>query len=366
MDDLQLSDLEIPNTKQKQSLKRDDSQTRSSCSFQTGEDVLKRLGLSHTLIRSTMQSMEGQFNHQCSIYFVQESIEDLVQSSPQASSSSILELCFEEGTAKKLQEYVMKNSLLKHQSLQYWMSLYIEYINDQVNDKQKMENNATNQGEWYLSKAGNTRIKTWEINCIRLDFKDVDSFVRADTTLRSIVESENHWFHGTTGRNAEYIMKNGIMLQRGKEHMDFSHNRGFYLSPNLMDAKTWAWQKSGTVSSTNGAVLIYNFSKNDFHGVLPNTRDEWQSIVRYYRSGMICPIPENLKNRLENTDYIFGKMASRDNIPAQDADIEEWKSWIPTAFRGKSQLCISKDTMAQNITPKLKGIIYLTGKPLSQ
>ena len=360
MDDLQLSDLEIPNIKQKQWLKRDDRQTQSSSSFQTGEDVLKQFGLSHALIRSTMQSMEGKFNHQCSIYFVQESIEEVVQSSPQASSLSILKLCFEEGTAEKLQKYLTKNSLLKHQGLQYWMSLYIEYINDQVNDKQKMENNATNQGEWYLSNTGNTRIQPWKINCIRLGFKDVDSFVKADTTLQSIVESENKWFHGTTDRHAEIIKKNGIMLQRGNKHMDFSHNHGFYLSPNLMDAKDWAEQKSGIVSSTKGAVLIYSFSKNDFHGVVPNARNEWQSIVRYYRSGMICSIPKDLKNRLEYTDYIFGKIALLDNIPAQDADIEDWESWTPTTFHGKYQLCISKDTMAQKITPKLIRIIYLT------
>ena len=51
---------------------------------------------------------------------------------------------------------------------------------------------------------------------------------------------------------------------------------------------------------------------------------------------MICSIRGNLKNRLENTDYIFGEIASRDNIPDQDADIEECESWIPTAYREKS------------------------------
>ena len=358
MDDLQLSDLEIHNTNQEQSSKKDDSHVQSSSSFQTREDVLKQLGLSRTLISSTMQSMAGPFNHQCSIYYVQRSIEDVVQSSPQASSLAILQLCFEEGRAIELETYLVKNSLLKHQSLQYWMSLYIEYVNDQVNDKQKIENNGTKQGEWYLSNAGSARINFWEINCIRLGSKDVDPFVKAKTNLR-LLQSENHWFHGTNERSAEYIKKNGIILQRGKQYLDFSHGHGFYLSPNWMDAKIWALQKSGTVSSTNGAVLIYNFSQNDFKEVLLNTKDEWQSVVKYYRSGKICSIPGNLKNRLESADYIFGEIASRDNIPAHNADIEEWESWIPTALRGKSQLCITGDTMAKKITPKLIGIIYL-------
>ena len=75
---------------------------------------------------------------------------------------------------------------------------------------------------------------------------------------------------------------------------------------------------------------------------------------------MICGIRKNLKYRLENTGYIFGEIASQVNIPGQDADIEEWESWIPTAYCGKSQLCITKNTMAKAITPKLSGIIYLT------
>ena len=110
----------------------------------------------------------------------------------------------------------------------------------------------------------------------------------------------------------------------------------------------------------HGAVLIYSFSKDDFKGVSLNTKDEWQQIVRHYRSGMICSVRENLKNRREDTGYIFREIASRVNIPGQDADTEQWESWIPTAYREKSQLCITRNTMAKAITPKLEGIIYLT------
>ena len=363
---MQLSNLEIQVNNQRQSLKGDDSQTQSSSSFQTREDVLKQLGLNQTLVRSTMESMAGPFNHQCSIYYIQRSIEELVQSSPQENSLAILQLCFEEDIARELQTHLVKNSLLKHQSLQYWMHLYIEYVNDQVNNKQNIQNNGTKQGEWYSDNAGNSRTGFWEINCVRLGFEGVDSFVGTDTKLLSIVESENHWFHGTNESSAQQIMKNGIILQQGKQYLDFSHGQGFYLSPNLTDAKKWAWQKSQTVRSTSGAVLIYNFSQNDFKGLLFNTSDEWQSVVRYYRSGMISSILENLKNQLENTDYIFGEMASRNKIPIQGADIEKWEEWKPEALPKKYQLCITGDKMAKIITPKLKGIIYLTRKPYCQ
>ena len=168
------------------------SQTQSSSSSQTREEVLKQLGLSQALINSTIESMTGPFNHQCSIYYVQGSIEEVVKSSPRANSLVILQTCFEEGRARELQTYLVKSNLLKHQSLQYWMHLYIEYISDQVNNKQNIENNGAKQGEWYSINAGNTKNGTWQISCIGLDSEDVDSFVREDSKLRSIVESENH------------------------------------------------------------------------------------------------------------------------------------------------------------------------------
>ena len=128
--------------------------------------------------------MTGLFNH----YYVQRSIEEVVQSSSQANNLAILQTCFEEGRARELQTYLVKSNLLKHQSLQYWMHLYIEYVNDQVNNKQNIENNGTKQGEWYSINAGSTRNGTWKISCIRLGPKDVDSFVREDSKFRTIVE----------------------------------------------------------------------------------------------------------------------------------------------------------------------------------
>ena len=117
MDDLQLSDLEIHDSNQKQSLKGDDSQTQSSISSETREEVLKQLRLSQALISSTIESMTGPFNHQYNIYYVQRSIEEVVQYSPQANSLAILQICFEEGRERELQTYLVKSNLLKHRSL---------------------------------------------------------------------------------------------------------------------------------------------------------------------------------------------------------------------------------------------------------
>ena len=355
MEDLQFSDLELHDSNQKQSIKVDGSQ--SSSVFQTKVDSLKRLGLSRALIDSTMECMEDPFNHQCCIYYVQRSIEEVVQSSPQATCLAILQLCFEDGRARELQTYLVKNSLLKHQSLQYWMCLYIEYVNDQVNNKQTVDNNGTKQGKWWSDNARTTRTGTRKIDCINLGSENVDSFVRGHSKLRLLVESENHWFHGTSQHNAENIRQNGIILREGRRNQDFSHGQGFYLNANFTDAKDWALKKCRVASSMNiiGAVLIYNFSRDIFKGVeLFSNKRKWESVVKYFRSGMTYDVHEDLEKTLEETDYIIGEIAEA------KPHGEDFESWMPTAFSGSSQLCITADTMAKSISQTLEGIIYLT------
>ena len=357
MDDLQFSDLEIYDSNQKQSLKGNDSQTQSSSSFQTKVDGLKQLGLSRTLIDSTMESMADPFNHQCCIYYVRRTIEEVVQSSPQADCLAILQLCFQEDIARELQIYLVKNSLLKHQSLQYWMCLYIEYVNDQVKNIQKVENNGTKQGEWWSSNARTTRTGTRKINCINVGSENVDSFVRGESKLRVLVESKNHWFHGTNQCNAENIRQNGIILREGRKNQDFSHGQSFYLNPNFTDAKDWALKKCRVAPSLKiiGAVLIYSFSRNNFTGVdLFNNKKKWGSVVKYCRSGMTYDILEDLQKELEEKDYIIGEIAEA------KPHGEDFESWVPTAFNGSSQLCITADRMAKSISQTLEGIIYLT------
>ena len=175
-----------------QSLKGDDIQTQSLSSSEKKEDVLRQLGLSQGLISYTIESMAGPFAHQCSVYYVQRSIEEMVLSYPQENSLAILQVCFEEGRARELWTYLVKNNLLKHQSLQYWMHLYIEYVNNHLNNQQITEDNGRRQEEWYSLNAGNDRNGTWQISCISFGSEDIDSFVRVDSKLRSIVESENY------------------------------------------------------------------------------------------------------------------------------------------------------------------------------
>ena len=100
-------------------LKEDGNQVPSSRSPPMAVDVLKQLGLSRVLYDSAMEFLADKINHQGVIYHIQVSIEELVQSSPQENCLAILQLCFEEGRARELHAYIIKNNLLQHESLEY-------------------------------------------------------------------------------------------------------------------------------------------------------------------------------------------------------------------------------------------------------
>ena len=356
IDHFQLSDSERCGHNQKQFLEFDDSKSQSSSSFQTSVDVFKKLGLSQALFDCLRESLADPYNHQCGIYYVQTSIEEVVRYSPQENCLAILQLCFEKDIARELKTNLDKYSLLKHQSLEYWMCLYVEYVNDQANNKQKIKNTREEAGKWLTSIAGTASTGTRRIDCINLRSENVDSFFREDSKLRLLVENGDCWFHGTSKGNANNIKEYGIITQDGKPKQDFSHSQGFYLNPNFTDAKDWALKKcrGNPFRNIEGAVLIYRFSRDRYKSVeLFRNREKWKRVVKYYRSGMRYYISPELKGELQNVEYIIGQIAE---AKPQGENLE---SWIPTAFHGSSQLCIKADSMAREVSETLEAIIYL-------
>ena len=73
------------------------------------------------------------------MYYVKRYIEEVVQSSSQENCLNILQLCFEKEKSKELQTCLSNNNLLEHKSLEYWMTLYIEFVNDRMNNKKKIK-----------------------------------------------------------------------------------------------------------------------------------------------------------------------------------------------------------------------------------
>ena len=355
-DDFQLSDGERYGSKQKKFLEDNESKSQSSSSFQTSVDVLKQFGLSQALFNCLRESLAGPYNHQCAIYYVQTSIEDVVQYSPGENCLATLQLCFEEDIARELHTNLAKYSLLRHQSLEYWMCLYVEYVNDQANSKQEIGNTREEPGRWFRTMSSTASTGTRQINCINLHSKNVDSFVREDSQLQRFLENSDCWFHGTSKCHASNIRENGIIIRNGKPRQDFSHSQGFYLNKNFSDAKEWALTKcrGNPFSNIEGAVLIYRFSRDEYNKVeLFHDREKWKKVVKYYRSGMTYRISPELNGELENTEYIIGQIAEA------KPDDEDLQSWIPTAFHRSSQLCIKADGMAREVSNTLEAIIYL-------
>ena len=358
MMDRDLNDTELYNINEKQWLKKEESQPRFSWflqaelskSLQAEFNFLQKLGLSETVIDFTMESLLGPNNHQCNMYFVKRSMREVVRSSPQENRLAILKLCFQEAKAKELEASLVENDLLKHDSLENWMYLYLEYTNNQLNNKQRFPNNEQVISQWFSSEA-NVKTTPYKILCINIDSKNVQSFPTNNSTFSLSTEGANYWYHGTTQAVAEDIRNWAIVLGDGRSKQDFSHSNGFYLNPKFDDAKEWAFKR---FNRTTGAVLIYKFSLDGFKGLnLFNQPEKWKIVVEYFRKGCRFVIPDNVEEELDRVDYIIGPISTG---PPNTQD----QSWEPLVYHGKSQLCIKSANMAKRVSLELQGIIYFS------
>lgn len=343
------TDVEAYGSNNKQFVKTDEIQPQS-LDLQVQVDVLRKWGLNKAVIDYTIEALRCKSNHQMDkMYYIEKCIEEMTQSYPQDNCLTVLELCFEEATARELEMCLTQNSLFEHESLQYWMCLYVEYVNDQEDNRQRFINNGTQIGSWFSSRAF-FRKTSFSISCINQDYNHSSNSIATLLSNFGPSQPDDYWYHGTTQKAADNIRNGGISLGNGRVQQDFSHGWGFYLNRNIEDAKNWAikpYQKA------TGAVLIYDFSLNDFEGIdLSYSERLWKNTVKYYRRGATKDIIDNEKE-LENVDYIFGPM-SKGGFGSEN------ETWEPRIKPGKYQLCIKSSNMARQISPALKGIIYLS------
>ncbi|XP_059152814.1 uncharacterized protein LOC131938702 [Physella acuta] len=160
--------------------------------------------------------------------------------------------------------------------------------------------------------------------------------------IQSAPAANSQYFHGTSHENAVNILRNGIILKRGKRAQDFSDDDGFYLSYVFSHAKTWAREKS-----SKPAVIVFSvpntlFERHmgldvssahfDTEETVLRKQREWREIVKYCRNGSEGPAPENF----DNYCYIIG------NISVNGSFVKE----IPTQSENK-QLCIKSKEFAE-------------------
>ena len=316
-------------------------------------DALKVLGVSQAIIDFTVKTSSYQHNHQFDVYYVKRGLKEAALSAPQGDDLEILELCFQKTYAADLWQSISENKLLKHQKLEYWMRLYVDYVNETVNNGRSFESNGEKLDNWFDSEAF-SETGNFDIKCINTLSINIDHVYSSVNDPESLFDSDgDYWYHGTTQNSAESIRKEGIRLEKGQEQQDFSDLFGFYLNQNFHEAKKWSMRRFGR---TQGAILIYRFPLKRFRGKnLHEDPEEWKKVVEYFRSKKPPKKRAAFKKELRNVEYIFGPMAQNTNN--KDKNVFRARM-IPDT----SQLCIKLEKMAVQVTSALCGIIYFSDK----
>ena len=331
----------------------DERSLATSHPFEARLKLLKTLGLNEAIIDFTRKSLEDPYNHQSGMYYLESTIKELVHSSTNKDCLIILRLIFEEGRARDFHMYLSQENLLEYESLEYWICLYIECVNDRMNNKKTTGNNENKQRlSWSQSAQVNTA-NGRRISCDEKSFKDLPLFIETNTMFPLSKEDDCYWYHGTRTINANHIRDRGIQLGYGKPRQDFSNSKGFYLNPSFMDAARWAQKKFGYFKD-QVAVLIYKFSFKQFRGVdLRNERTKWEVVVRYYRQATHFNIDPSIKTELQEATYIIGQ------ISAGGPRYQDDENWMPTPLNKQYQLCIIDESLAECVSISLERIIYI-------
>lgn len=295
-----------------------------------------------------MKSLKDLCDHQSDIYYVKRSIDEASLSTNTKDWSTILELYFDKIHAKELRDSISRNKLLDHQSLEYWMCLFVEYVYNRVNSKCRFQNNGIMLSQWFDSE-GTSETGTFGIKCMNVGSNFQKTVWDNDDTFPLYKPDDKFWYHGTTQESAESIRRDGIKLEEGCDAQDFSHSSGFYVNPEFDKAKKWALCR---FEKTAGAVLIYKFSLDGFEGInLHNDQGKWKEVVQYYRNRCPYSMGNAVKKELRKVDYIIGPMSAY-------GVRERRRAYVPHMKRGTSQLCVRSENMAIKVTSALCGIIY--------
>ena len=173
------------------------------------------------------------------MYYAKRGLKEAALSAPQGDDLEILELCFQKTYAADLWQSISENKLLKQQKLEYWMPLYVDYVNETVNNGRSFESNGEKLDNWFDSEAF-SETGNFDIKCINTLSINIDHVYSSVNDPESLFDSDgDYWYHGTTQNSAESIRKEGIILEKGQEQQDFSDSFGFYLNQNFHEAKKW-------------------------------------------------------------------------------------------------------------------------------
>ena len=277
-------------------------------------------------------------------------------------------LIFKTYSINKLLEWFLHDCDLAHQPPDYWVDLYLENIVKSfilcISGTPKSSFHCDKANQWFLismdrletDKNGNP-IKI-EIDVLNFEDKMENSSVVLQK-YPSNEKNEGLWYHGTNESSVEKIIQGGLSLRCGWRKQDFSDkNGGFYLSPLFCDAEEWAKRKATEHPGLKPVVIAFNLKKllNDFKMLDLSDKaveNDWNDIIRYFRSGESnrCPLSEELKEKLNNCDCIFG-------LRGGDGSRYGGPKWKPTKdSKGKEQLCIKSEGLLDIFNRNIESVI---------
>lgn len=161
------------------------------------------------------------------------------------------------------------------------------------------------------------------------------------------------FFHGTNHRSARNIIENGIDLLKGGKDKDYSNGDGFYVSKSFDKALDWSSRRYRRDRPRCLAVLVFRVSNNELRGNNnengldlrdlrdPETRREWDKVVKQFRSGKACL--DFIIDVNERYQFIEGPMASRPSL---------------APIKGSYQLCVRKIECVQLFKRCLHSVVF--------
>ena len=297
--------------------------------------------------------------HQTDLYYVNIWIENKLDNIKEELSieKRLIQVGFNLETAQIFQKFESDDrETFYHQDLKYWIDILLEdswsYRETPADGKNVSkceylkwkDKTATLQG-----KAGTTKIKEIHAKYSHLSLilkNKKGPFPYLDTP------STNLWYHGTSQKSAEGIIKGGIKLNKGKKNQDFSNGEGFYMSQNFSEAWEWAAGRNVNNSEKSAAVLIFQFELNaeqpKFERLDLFDRTKWESVINFYRNGIDIEDFE-FEKTLKKVDCIYGPMSGdghkKENLLQKEA----------------KQLCIRDggQKMSRFVYHNLVGVAYI-------
>jgi len=212
--------------------------------------VCSLLGLDNK-VAEYLLGLDDISNHQSLEYWIKLYLEERFEKieSNLPVYNALTYLGFIEERAKFIENILEKSTLSSHQSMLYWATKYL----DDYFDNHILFNGLTKTRPGVTTEKGSTfeistRGKPGKINTIfKVKGRNISmNHVENDEIISeykaqnsSSIDEVKYWFHGTDQQSALNIVEKGIDLRKAKAASDFAFKEGFYVTPEFSFALEW-------------------------------------------------------------------------------------------------------------------------------